>query len=222
MEYNQIERVPPVQLGIVALLTAIAGWVDVIGYLVFSHLFVSFMGGNSTKMMLAVAAGQRDQIWLIASVITAFVAGVMAGEFFVVLGKRWQYVMVYTVEALLLWSAVYIMIYQYNGRLLVLLLALSMGIQNATMRPRRVLPAHTYVTGTLVHIGHALASLLMRTADWRKIVPFGAVWLGFTLGSVGSALVYLYVGKVVAMLVPAIFISVIAVISFYKSDKRIG
>jgi uncharacterized membrane protein YoaK (UPF0700 family) len=46
-------------LGLAIALTAIAGYVDAIGFLTLKHLFVSFMSGNSTQFAVAVA----DRSW---------------------------------------------------------------------------------------------------------------------------------------------------------------
>src|SRR5260370_2585544 len=67
-------------------LSALAGYVDGIGFLHLGGLFVSFMSGNSTRMGVSLAAGQ----WLIAAqafgLIALFVVGAAAGSL-IVLGR---------------------------------------------------------------------------------------------------------------------------------------
>src|SRR6202521_2535065 len=67
-------------LVLAALLSALAGFVDVIGYLHLSGLFISFMSGNSTQ--LAASLGQRDlaEAAAIAELIALFVLGAAAGQ----------------------------------------------------------------------------------------------------------------------------------------------
>ena len=67
-------------LVLAALLSALAGFVDVIGYLHLSGLFISFMSGNSTQ--LAASLGQRDlaEVATIAELIALFVLGAAAGQ----------------------------------------------------------------------------------------------------------------------------------------------
>jgi len=67
-------------LVLAALLSALAGMVDAIGYLHLGGLFISFMSGNSTQ--LAAALGQRDlaEAATIAELIALFVLGAAAGQ----------------------------------------------------------------------------------------------------------------------------------------------
>src|SRR5258705_6948805 len=67
-------------------LSALAGYVDGIGFLHLGGLFVSFMSGNSTRMGVSLAEGQ----WLSAAqafgLIALFVTGAAAGSL-IVLGR---------------------------------------------------------------------------------------------------------------------------------------
>src|SRR5258708_19751678 len=67
-------------------LSALAGYVDGIGFLHLGGLFVSFMSGNSTRMGVSLAEGQ----WLSAAeafgLIALFVVGAAAGSL-IVLGR---------------------------------------------------------------------------------------------------------------------------------------
>src|SRR6266481_5693140 len=64
-------------------LSALAGYVDAIGFLHLGGLFVSFMSGNSTRMGVSLAEGQ----WLSAAeafgLIALFVIGAAAGSLIV-------------------------------------------------------------------------------------------------------------------------------------------
>src|SRR5260370_41193807 len=65
-------------------LSAVAGYVDGIGFLHLGGLFVSFMSGNSTRMGVSLAQAQ----WLSAAeafgLIALFVIGAAAGRLIVV------------------------------------------------------------------------------------------------------------------------------------------
>src|SRR5260221_9963345 len=73
-------------VGLACALSALAGYVDGIGFLHLGGLFVSFMSGNSTRMGVSLAAGQ----WLTAAqafgLIALFVVGAAAGSL-IVLGR---------------------------------------------------------------------------------------------------------------------------------------
>ena len=69
----------PVSLVIVWLLAALAGAVDASGLSLLKDLFVSFMSGNTTSLGVALANADWPRVLLIAGIITAFVAGAIAG-----------------------------------------------------------------------------------------------------------------------------------------------
>ena len=74
-----------------------------------------------------------------------------------------------------------------------LLLALAMGMHNAlVLRAEGVSVALTYVTGTLVHIGRAVAARLAARKNPPPLWPMVGLWTalaaGATAGAVGSRL----------------------------------
>ena len=73
-------------ISLACALSALAGYVDGIGFLHLGGLFVSFMSGNSTRMGVSLAEGQ----WLSAAeafgLIALFVIGAAAGSL-IVLGR---------------------------------------------------------------------------------------------------------------------------------------
>jgi len=73
-------------ISLACALSALAGYVDGIGFLHLGGLFVSFMSGNSTRMGVSLAEGQ----WLNAAeafgLIALFVTGAAAGSL-IVLGR---------------------------------------------------------------------------------------------------------------------------------------
>src|SRR4051812_13612693 len=58
-----------------SLMTAIAGFVDAVGYTATGHLYLSFMSGNSTQFGMAVARGDTLVIGWAGAVIATFVLG---------------------------------------------------------------------------------------------------------------------------------------------------
>ena len=67
-------------------LSALAGYVDGIGFLHLGGLFVSFMSGNSTRMGVSLAQGQWSNALEALGLIALFVAGAAAGSL-IVLGR---------------------------------------------------------------------------------------------------------------------------------------
>ena len=72
-------RFDPSQQRLAAGISALAGFVDAIGFVESGGFFVSFMTGNSTR--LAVGVAEWSYAGLVAGVIILlFVAGVVAGS----------------------------------------------------------------------------------------------------------------------------------------------
>ncbi len=163
-------------------LLAVAGAVDAVGFLHFRTFYVSFMSGNTTRV--AVALGQTD--WSLAMqgaiVIAGFVVGVVAGDLVTGTASRRRPLTLTTEAVLVLLAAGF-----GSGLTSSILLALAMGMHNSLMlRVEGVGVALTYVTGTLVHVGHGIAAVLAGRRGRDPIWPYAGMWLFLTLGAVAG------------------------------------
>jgi uncharacterized membrane protein YoaK (UPF0700 family) len=70
-------------IALACALSALAGYVDAIGFLHLGGLFVSFMSGNSTRMGVSLAAGEWGAAAEAFGLIALFVAGATAGSLIV-------------------------------------------------------------------------------------------------------------------------------------------
>lgn len=171
-------------------LAVLAGFVDAVGFLRIGGLFVSFMSGNST--LLGIDLIQRDGAAItVVALILGFLSGVMTAS---ILGERlgrWSpMAMILFSTALLAWSA--LLMVDGPGAVL---LAAAMGALNVVFqRGGGVSIPITYVTGTLVRLGQALAGALLGTASASGWVPYLLLWSGLVLGAVGGALTYRALG----------------------------
>src|SRR6516164_4666770 len=75
---------------LVGLLAALAGMVDVIGFLHLNGLFVSYMSGNSTQLAAALGQGNLAVAATIAKLIILFVLGAAAGQVLARLTGEWH------------------------------------------------------------------------------------------------------------------------------------
>lgn len=176
---------PP--LAVAALLTALAGGVDAIGYLLLGRLFVSYMSGNSTVLGIALARGNWSEALRAGAIIALFVSGSALGAVVARLARRWRMPVVLLVVALLLAVAAG---WWGNGLPTGAMAAtvLAMGILNAALDRAGGVPVGlTYVTGALARFGHGLGNALAGhpgDASWRKqAVP----WIGLAAGAVAGA-----------------------------------
>src|SRR4051812_4213802 len=87
-----------------ALLSALAGYVDAIGFIELGGFFVSFMSGNSTRLAVELV-GDRGRAALAGALVGCFVLGVMAGSLAGHFGKAHRRPAVLVLVALLLAGA---------------------------------------------------------------------------------------------------------------------
>jgi uncharacterized membrane protein YoaK (UPF0700 family) len=144
-------------IALACALSALAGYVDAIGFLQLGGLFVSFMSGNSTRMGVYLAAGDWVRAAEALSLIALFVIGAAFGSL-IVLGRgvhRRPWVLL--AEALLL--AVGALCYALGlSNLAVAAIVTAMGLENAVFQIEGGGGLGlTYVTGALVKVGQYLA-----------------------------------------------------------------
>jgi uncharacterized membrane protein YoaK (UPF0700 family) len=170
-------------------LSALAGYVDGIGFLQLGGLFVSFMSGNSTRMGVSLAAGQ----WLPAAealgLIALFVAGAALGSL-IVLGRNayCQCWLLLAEGGLLVASALCYALGLTNTAVAAIVLA--MGLENAVFQiDGGAGLGLTYVTGALVKVGQQVAAALTGgpRLGW---LPNLLLWAALVAGSLCGALAY--------------------------------
>jgi len=198
-----------------ALLAALAGYVDAIGFLLLGGFFVSFMSGNSTR--LAVGLAERTSAAALAALlIAAFVAGVVAGSSTGRLAGRRRAAAVMALVAVLLLAAAWLGL---NGatRMAAFAMAMAMGAENAVFeKDGEVQIGLTYMTGTLVKLGQRLATALHGGPAWAWL-PYLVQWAGLICGAVLGALAYGALG-VQALWIAAATALAAAVLSIWAGD----
>jgi uncharacterized membrane protein YoaK (UPF0700 family) len=176
-------------ISLACALSALAGYVDAIGFLHLGGLYVSFMSGNSTRMGVSLAEGQ----WVAAAqslgLIVLFVIGAAVGSL-IVLGRgvhRQPWVLL--AEALLLVAAA--LCYAFGlSNAAVAAIVLAMGLENAVFQiDGGAGLGLTYVTGALVKVGQLAAAALTGGARWGWLTNL-ALWAALVAGCVGGALAY--------------------------------
>lgn len=165
---------------------ALAGFVDAIGFLQSGGLFVSFMSGNSTRLAIGVVDAARVGL-AAAGLIALFVLGVVLNVLFGARVRAIHRKVAATgmVAVLLVAAAV---AQSLGGRTVpIALLVLAMGASNAIFqRDGDVSIGVTYMTGTLVKLGHRIAGAL-RGEDRTAWVPYLMLWLALVLGGIAGA-----------------------------------
>ena len=204
---------PPFLLG----LTLITGLVDAFSYLVLGHVFVANMTGNVLFLAFALAGAPGFSIpasllALVAFVVGAAIGGRLAG----VLDADRRRLLTRTamVEAVLFGSAALTTAAGHPDSesvrdLLIVMLAVAMGMQNATAR-RLAVPDLTTTVLTLTITGIAADGRLGAGGDakvGRRTLAVVAMFSGALIGSAlvlaGSAAVDLFLSFSVAAVITA-------------------
>ena len=170
-------------------LSALAGYVDSIGFLHLGGLFVSFMSGNSTRLGVSLAQGHWSNAAEALGLIALFVTGAACGSL-IVLGRganRQPWVLL--VEAMLL--ALAALCYAFGlSNAAVAAMVLAMGLENAVFQIDGGAGfGLTYVTGTLIKVGQLVAAALTGGARWAWL-PNLLLWAALVAGAACGASAY--------------------------------
>lgn len=187
-----------------ACFSAVAGFVDVVGFLMTGGFFVSFMSGNSTRLGVGIAEGSST-VGVAGGLILTFVAGVVLGASVGRFAKAHKKPAILGLVTGLLALAL-VMHGLGLGVWAVLPLALAMGAQNTVFAENgEVRVGLTYMTGTLVKFGKRLTASLWG-GDPFGWIPYLLLWAGLLSGAILGALTFARFGPsalaaaVVAML----------------------
>ncbi len=173
-------------------LAGLAGMVDALGYLTLHGFFVSFMSGNSTRLSVGLAQGTHRVVGVAGGLIGLFVSGVTAGELLDrALGRRRSRLL--GAVALMLTLAATAASLGLSATAIALA-TLALGAENAVLkRVGAITIGATYMTGTLVKLGSAVAAALGGGPRWDWL-PYLLMWLSLATGSVIGALLFPWLG----------------------------
>ncbi len=169
-------------------LSALAGFVDAVGFIELGGFFVSFMSGNSTRLGVGLAAAGPAAA-LAAGLIASFVGGVVAGTIVARRAGARRGVVVLLLVAVLLAGAAMLGVIGI-GPVAPLLMAAAMGAENAVFeREGEVSIGLTYMTGTLVKLGQRLTDALLGGPSFGWL-PYLLLWAGLALGAAAGAAIH--------------------------------
>jgi uncharacterized membrane protein YoaK (UPF0700 family) len=208
---DRYQRDSATGLLIALFLTWIAGFVDAVGFLAFANIYTANMSGNSVA--IGITAAERDwprfalRLWPVA----IYFAGLLCGRTLIEIGARERIRRIasvgFTIEIGLLLACIFVahVRWLYPG---IGLLALAMGIQNATLTHFSSLTLNTgFVTGTMVKCaeqfvgygtwlfdelrkGQAIGRTLARSPEqpaFRIGVFLAFAWIMYVIGALVGA-----------------------------------
>ena len=176
-----------------ASLSALAGYVDAVGFLTLGGFFVSFMSGNSTRFGVGLATGEWTDALTAIGLIVLFVCGVVLGAMVARRVGEGRRAVILGIEAVLLLAGAGLCSTGFN-RAGMVAVVMAMGVENAVFQKNgEVGVGLTYMTGTLVRIGQRIATALHGGPRWDW-VPFLLLWSGLALGGALGAVTFLRFG----------------------------
>jgi uncharacterized membrane protein YoaK (UPF0700 family) len=170
------------------IMTALAGFVDAVGYTAMGHLYLSFMSGNTTQFGMAVANRDGYVVGWAGAVIAAFVLGAFLGSVLQAAEGRTRMPLVLACELTCLISA-----WSLDGWLAtnvaLLFVAVAMGTQNAIHKSIAGAAAgKSFITGALFGVGDALARACLGRACFAEAGANAVSWLAFIAGVICGTL----------------------------------
>ena len=202
---------PPLLLG----LTIVTGLVDAFSYLLLGHVFVANMTGNVVFLGFALAGATGFSIPASLVALGSFVCGALiGGKVASGLGRHRGHLLAAATafQTVLLGASVVVAVvsgdpvagaYRY---VLIVLLGISMGIQNATVRKLAV-PDLTTTVLTLTITGVAADSAIAGgagSAAGRRLVAVAAMLLGALAGAALALHVHIVAPLAIALTVTAV------------------
>jgi uncharacterized membrane protein YoaK (UPF0700 family) len=167
-------------------LSALAGYVDALGFLKLGGYFVSFMSGNSTQLGVDIIT--KGPLLPLA-LIVGFVAGVCLGSVSGYFAARHRRQVVLALVSLLLLVAATLHAVAIDGAAIGFM-ALAMGAENTILEEKGgVRFGLTYVTGSLVQMGQRIATAFLGGERWGWI-PYLLLWAGLVSGAIAGAASY--------------------------------
>ena len=191
-------------------LSALAGYVDAIGFIQLGGFFVSFMSGNSTRLGVGLMERSHDAA-LTGGLIALFITGVIAGSLTGRFAKAHRRSVVLLLVAVLLSAAALAAAFGASG-VAIIAMVLAVGAENAVFEHDGELHIGlTYMTGTLVKFGQRVATAIMGGPRFAW-VPFGLLWAGLVAGAVAGATSFNWLG-LSSLWIAAVIAGIFAIIA---------
>ncbi|MGA2054552.1 MAG: YoaK family protein [Bradyrhizobium sp.] len=199
-------------LALACALSAMAGYVDGIGFLHLGGLFVSFMSGNSTRLGVSLAQAHWSNAVEAIGLILLFVTGAACGSL-IVLGRgahRQPWVLL--VEAMLL--ALAALCYAVGlSNIAVAAMVLAMGLENAVFQiDGGAGLGLTYITGALVKVGQLVAAALTGGERWAWLSNL-LLWAALVAGAVCGASAYQWINLAAVWFAAALALILSAIVA---------
>jgi uncharacterized membrane protein YoaK (UPF0700 family) len=185
----------------IVLLALSAGCVDAVGFLLLFGIFTAHLSGDTTHLAVDLGSGDfRHDALARVAVLVVFVAGVVAGVAVMAANvERHRRVLVVEIACVVIvmvtGTATIGTSAFSNGSLvfyvLVVLAAVSMGLQSAYVRREAGTTVHTtFITGMLTALAEDTVAWYRDRTDTAargRVATHGSIWVGYLVGGVAGA-----------------------------------
>jgi uncharacterized membrane protein YoaK (UPF0700 family) len=179
-------------LALACSLSALAGYVDGIGFLHLGGLFVSFMSGNSTRLGIYLSDGHFSSAGQAIGLICLFVLGAACGSLIVLGYSRHRQCRVLLAEGSLLVFGAFCYAFGLD-HVAISAIVLAMGLENAVFQIEgNSSLGLTYITGALVKVGQLLAGAVTGGERFAWL-PNLLLWAALVAGAVVGASAYRWI-----------------------------
>jgi uncharacterized membrane protein YoaK (UPF0700 family) len=204
-------------------LTAVAGYVDAVGYLVLAHVLTANMSGNTVALGQSLVTGDWALLVRRGSAIPLFVAGALVSRISIDAARRRSIrpvePFVFLGEAALI-GAFWIAGYAHAPFLaLVALASVAMGLQNATITKFGALTVRTtHVTGTVSEFAEKFAEVLVGNGAkyGRQAIELAALWLAYAIFAAFGVAAQMHWG-LASLIVPITIVVIVSIVLFVRS-----
>lgn len=209
------------------VLAATAGFVDAVGFLEIGGYFVSFMSGNSTRMVVDLAEGDLGGAGMAAVVLVSFFLGAAAGA---LVTRRRNLDDRPAVLALVTFLLVAALVVHWATSFPILgvpvglaVVAAAMGAMNSVFHNRgEVSLGITYMTGAVVKSAHRLVDALFG-GSWGPYLQQVALWSALVSGGVLGAVLQSFVGATALGVAAAVVLgALLTTVVLRKREYRTG
>jgi uncharacterized membrane protein YoaK (UPF0700 family) len=206
-------------LALACALSALAGYVDGIGFLHLGGMFVSFMSGNSTRLGVNLAEGRWSNAAEAIGLIALFVTGAACGSLIVTGRGANRQPWVLLVEAALLAAAALCYALGFSDTAIGAMV-LAMGLENAVFQIEGGAGLGlTYITGALVKVGQLLAAALTGGARWAWL-PNLLLWAALVAGAVCGAMAYHWINLAAIWFAAALALALSGIVAVATRSAR--
>lgn len=190
-------------------LTAVAGWIDTVGIMLFFEelqIFPTYMSGNTTRLFVSAQQGDMQRMGLFGAAIVLFLIGAGVGRW-VNDGSRGREATGLVLEATLMFAAALAAASTAPETLTLGFLAAAMGWNNVALEPRRGVVPRGFITGTLILLASSVADALARRGPWALVKKPAMVWLSLAGGALAGVYSTTLLPDALVLLAPAIVVA---------------